>query len=833
MLSLMRRFAAAPFLRSRSSRGVAFTFFLLLISAAAHAVVVRGRVTDALGKPVSAGRVQLVQSGSVVASIYADADGNYEIRYGGAGRFSLLGSAAGFLPGIGQDFYGGSTDVLEQDVVLAANTVRQEVSVTATGLPTPLPQLTSPVSVIPGDALVTQLGVTDELRQAAGLFVSQSGQTGSVTSLFVRGGPSDGNKVLIDGVPAEDVGGSFDYGTVSSTGIASIEAYRGPNSALYGTDSQASVISVVTPRGATTTPLLNYSGDAGTLHTWRNEATVGGAYQKLDYFAGFSRLDTSNALQYDRYHSGTAVANVGYSFNANTLLRGTIRNGDSVEGLPGGYDFYGLSQNGREGDQDLYAGVTAENRYKGDWHNLVRYGIARKREQAQSFGQAGTLRTYPNPFPYPGGPTTYTGYFGNVVTIRGANGYTATDRAQIYAGAGRDQDSNRDELYYQSDYTFPHRVTALFGFRYENERGSSNIPAYFSFEKTQRTNFEYNLQVQGDIKSRLFYSLGGSVQKNHLYGIAGEPRVGFAYVPVRSSGGLFRGTRIRFNYAQGVQEPSLAVEFSSLYKELLLAKDQADIAAYHIGPLGPERSRTYDAGIDQNILGEKLVLKLGYFHNRFANQVEYVDSGDIQQYFGIAPTNDPYFYGAELNSLTYRAEGFEGEVTYQPKPRLLFRGGYTYLDSVVEKSFSGDVTAVLNGYANQNPNIPGVNIGSTSPLLGARPFRRPPHTGYVSAIYSRPKFTVVVKSAMASRADDSTYLSYVDPAEANTLLLPNRDLDFGYVKLDLGGTYNAGHHATLFVQLDNLLNDQHIGPIGYPGLPLTFRAGVKVRLGGD
>ena len=68
-------------------------------------------------------------------------------------------------------------------------------------------------------------------------------------SLFVRGGPSDGNKVLIDGVPAEDVGGSFDYGTVSSTGIGSIELYRGPNSALYGTDSQASVVNIATPRG--------------------------------------------------------------------------------------------------------------------------------------------------------------------------------------------------------------------------------------------------------------------------------------------------------------------------------------------------------------------------------------------------------------------------------------------------------------------------------------------------------------------------------------------------------------------------------------------------------
>ena len=818
-------------LRAHSLRRFAFTlFFLFLFATAAGAVVVRGRVTTALGTAVPGARVQLVQNGKTIAQETAGVDGSFEIRTGDGGRFTLLASAGGFLPAIGNDFYGGAEDIVTQDAVLATTTVRQEVSVTATGFPTPLPQLTAPVSVVPQGELATRLGVAEEMRQAPGAVLVQSGQTGGVTSLFLRGGPSDGNKVLIDGIPAEDVGGSFDYGTVSSTGIGSIEVYREPNSALYGTDSQASVINITTPRGSSLKPVLNYSGDAGNLRSWRNEATLGGTAEKLDYFGGFSRFDTSNALLYDRYHSSTGVANIGYDFNANTQVRLTIRNADSVEGLPGGYDFYGLSQNGRESDQDLYSGLTLENRTEGGWHNLARYGIARKREQAKYFGQAGTLLTYPDPF-NPGG--TYSGYFGNVVKIRGANGYTATDRAQIYPGAGRDQDSNRDELYYQSDYMFPHRVAVLFGFRYEDERGSSNIPAYFSFSSTQRTNFEYNLQVQGDIKSRFFYSLGGSVQKNHLYGIAGEPRVGFAYVPVRPRVGWFHGTRVRFNYAQGVQEPSLSVEFSSLYKELQLAGDTQDIAAYHVGQLGPERSHTYDAGVDQNLFGDKWVLKLGYFHNRFGDQVEYVSSGDIQQYFGIAPTHDMFFYGAELNSLTYRASGVESEMTYRPTHWMLFRGGYTYLDAAVEKSFSGDVTAVLGGFANENPNIPGTAIGSSSPLLGARPFRRPPHTGFVSAAFTRPRWDVGVEGAFASRSDDSTYLSYVDPAEANTLLLPNRDLDFGYAKLDVGGTFRFTAKLAAFMQVENLLNDQHIGPIGYPGLPLTARAGFKIRLGGD
>ena len=67
----------------------------------------------------------------------------------------------------------------------------------------------------------------------------------------------------------------------------------------------------------------------------------------------------------------------------------------------------------------------------------------------------------------------------------------------------------------------------------------------------------------------------------------------------------------------------------------------------------------------------------------------------------------------------------------------------------------------------------------------------------------------------------------------NTLVLPNRDLDFGYAKLDANLTYAVKTRVTAFTELDNLLGQQHIGPIGYPGLPFTVRAGLKVRIGGD
>ena len=829
MFFTLSRSSASRSLRVATLSRAGFVLFFASATAA-NAVVVRGHVTDALGKPVPGARVQLIEAGKVEALAYAGPDGSFEIRDADSGRFTLLGSAQGFFPAIGQDFYSGSTDVIQQEVVLAQNTVKQDISVTATGIPTPLPQLTSPVSIIPGEAFATRVGVVDEMRLTPGAYLVQTGQYGGVTSLFMRGGNSTANLVLIDGVPAEDVGGTFDFGTVSSTGVGRMELYRGPNSAIFGTDAGSSVISIETPRGTTLKPVFNYSGDAGNLHTWRNEITAGGTLERLDYFGGFSRFDTSNALPDDQYHSGTWVANVGYNINGNTSVRATLRDGNSEQGLPDAHDFYGISDTAKESDRDLYSSGVIENRMKSSWHNLVRYGISRKHLEDTQFGVVGTPVTFN--FGTPSNPDYYTEYFGNTVTIRGANGYSGTGQASFLFG-NSETGNDRNELYYQSDYTFNQHFTGLFGFRFDDEHGVFNDVDSAKHETVQRTNFEYNLNFQGSWFGRLFYTAGGAVEKNHLYGIRGTPRLGLAYAPVRSATGWFHGTRLRANAATGVQEPTLALEYASLYEQLLQIGDTADIAKYHIGPPDAQLSRTYDLGVDQNIYGEKLVLKAGYFHNVFDRQLEQADSGALAQYFNITVPPSIYNYYLYVNSLAFRAQGAEGELLWHPVPRLLFRTGYNYLLSRVLQSFSSDAYDANSGFPNTNLAFPNIPIGNLSPLVGARPFRRPPHTGYFDMQYTGTKWTFAMKGAYASRADDSTFLGGYDMNFGNSLLLPNRDLDFGYLKLDMSGTYQVRHNIQIFTQIDNLLNNQHIGPIGYPGLPLTFRTGLKFRLGGD
>jgi iron complex outermembrane receptor protein/vitamin B12 transporter len=180
-----------------------------------------------------------------------------------------------------------------------------------------------------------------------------------------------------------------------------------------------------------------------------------------------------------------------------------------------------------------------------------------------------------------------------------------------------------------------------------------------------------------------------------------------------------------------------------------------------------------------------------------------------------------------VNSLAFRAQGAEVELESQISSHIFARGGYTYTDGVVQRSFSSDAIG-----PQENPMFPGVELGINSPLIGARPFRRAPHVGFAGVTYTTPKWFLQVQGSFASRSDDSTFLSSFSSLSGdNSLLLPNRNLDFAYAKIDLGGSYQWKPWMAVYTQLDNLVSDQHIGPIGYPSLPLSFRSGMRFAIG--
>jgi iron complex outermembrane receptor protein/vitamin B12 transporter len=157
------------------------------------------------------------------------------------------------------------------------------------------------------------------------------------------------------------MGGSFDFGPLSTTAVERAEVYRGPNSSLYGADAGSSVVSLTTPRGTTSFPSILFQGDAGSFHTSREQLEVAGAHNKLDYLGAFSWLQTSNDLPNDEYHVATSAANVGWQLTDTTQIRATLHYGVDATGLPNAWDFYHIADNATEKDQDLFVSGSIDN----------------------------------------------------------------------------------------------------------------------------------------------------------------------------------------------------------------------------------------------------------------------------------------------------------------------------------------------------------------------------------------------------------------------------------------------------------------------------------------
>jgi len=201
--------------------------------------------------------------------------------------------------------------------------------VTATRQPLARDAVPAAVSIIGGDDLRArgERLLVDALRLTPGTAMVQSGPQGALSSLYLRGGESDYVRVLVDGVPVNQPGGSFDFAHLRTEDVERIEIMRGPVSVLYGSDAVTGVIHVITRRGSGA-PRITAGFSAGRADRVGPEADgasdafgfdagIAGGTGNLDYAADAARYTTDGAYAFNNeYHNTTASARVGWS---NTL----------------------------------------------------------------------------------------------------------------------------------------------------------------------------------------------------------------------------------------------------------------------------------------------------------------------------------------------------------------------------------------------------------------------------------------------------------------------------------------------------------------------------------
>lgn len=788
---------------------------------------VYGVIKDPLGALVANAKVELLNNKHVVvAETIAGPDGSFRLSVPTSGRYGLRSSATTFAPTLTPSLFLSAKESTKFDITLSTPTLTQQVTVLATGTPTPLAQIAAPITVLTSSQFPHANDIQEPLRYVPGAQVTQTGQAGGTTGLSLRGGATNTSKVLIDGVPVNDIGGATEFANIATTGIGRLEVLRAPNSALYGSDALAGVVQLTSKRGTTPLPQLDYSAEGGNFSSYRQEAALSGAAHALDYFADFGRQDTHNSIPGNAFHNATFAGNAGYQLNATTDVRFTYRHLAASGGKPNAYLLYGIADAAGSKEQDQVVSGVLNQQTTPRWHNLLRYGSLRLNYEYSDYAPTGIPLLNSN------GTVKY--YLGAPVTIRGANGYSVSGQAIFQRPTTTfpnfsTNHTSRDFVYAQSDFRLDAHTLFLGGFKYEAERGSSastGSPTGYA----DRGNYSYVMEVQGDIRNRAYYTVGTGLEKNGVYGFAATPRASLGYYLVRPGGDAFlSGTKLHANFAKGIKEPSLYQQNNSLLA--LLAASAATsplITQFNIGTVGPETSRSYDGGLDQEFARGRVRLGLTYFHNEYGNTLEFLSQTALIS-FGVPAAALPNVSGAYVNSLSYRAQGLETEIEAKLGKHLLARGGYTLLDAKVQNSFA---SSALKPVFNTAYNFGAIPIGASGPLKNNRPFRRARNSGYFGLQYTQSRFTAALNGTLVGYRDDSDFLS-TDPNGKTSLLLPNQNLDGRYQRLEFTGDYHVTHRLTAYAEIQNLLSERYSEAFGYPALPLNFRAGFRVSIGGE
>jgi len=617
-----------------------FLFFVLL--AAASAADLKVKVVDPQSAAVPGAQVSLFTKGTatLLKIVTSSAEGIATFNELSSGSYQIQVLAPGFAAQT--EDVAAHSDAITIQLHLA--TASETVVVTATRTPVQAGETGADVATLEDGQLEAMHPVAsdDALRFLPGAVVNTQGQRGGLSSLFVRGGNSNYNKVIVDGVSVTEAGGTIDLGTLSLAEAGRLEFLRGAQSTLYGSDAMSSVIQIWTRTGTTPVPELRFGADAGNYGTENGYASLAGSRGRFDYNVFGNQFNTSGSGPNDDYSNSLEGANLGFSVSDQLSLRLRVRHDNSATGVPGAWNFNGnnvfdidgvtyvLSPDlgARARQNNFLASLDVAVKTGPNWtHNFTGFEYNLK-----TTNQDSGISVESSPF----GPDTLNTPFEALVNI------------------------NRAGFDYQGNYVERAWAETTIGYEFEDENGSVTDPIPEMTPPTGGHGLRLNeaAYAQQAIKlGRLSVIAGGRFVHNTTFGNIGVPRVALGFQALRG-GRIFSGTRLNFSYATGIKEPRFEETFVS--------------SAFQLPNLNlkAERNRALEAGFQQNLLS-RFVFVANYFNNLFHDQIEFVT---------VNPTT---FVGEYINLEKSLAHGAEVELQSRLTQRLSWNTSYTYTSTQI------------------------------------------------------------------------------------------------------------------------------------------------------
>lgn len=596
-------------------------------------------------------------------------------------------------------------------------------------------QLGASVTVLDAQAFDTRQTrqVSDILRDVPGIAVNRAGGVGGLTQVRLRGTEANHVLVLIDGIEVSDpYQGEFDFTTLIADEAAKIEVLRGQQSSLYGSDAIGGVIQYLTLTGAEQ-PGYSARLEGGSFGTISGGARAAGVSGALDYVltsSAYHSDGTSNAIGGTRDLGSDQVGASGklsWSPTETFKLTGVLRyswteadfnntDNDSASPLFGRIvDTPGAYYTARS----FFGLVRAElTSLEGRWTNALTGQFAdSKRSNYSSFG-----------LDFGDHGTRYKGSFESALRFD-------SDRVKQRVTAAVDVE--REEF----------RNTTPFDYAFQGKRHTDNVGVVGIYDLV--------------LDDRL--ALGGSFR--HDFNTRFADATTFR---LQGSYRLDTGTRVRAAYGTGIKNPG--------YFELYGFSDGRYIGNPN---LKPEKSKGWEAGIEQAFANGKATIGATYFRSRLTDEI-----------FTTYPAPD-YVATPDNRETLSRQRGVEVFASARPIPQLRFDLAYTHLrareDGTVEV---------------RRPN----DIGSANVTVFGKDER---WSATLTARYNGEQRDV----------------AFTDPsfAPVNVRLAD-------YVLVNLAASVRVGERFELFGRVENLLDEDYQEVFSYASPGRGVYGGVRVKL---
>ncbi len=519
----------------------------------------------------------------------------------------------------------------------------ENITVTATRVPTPVANLAAGVTIIDRKTIEERGYVTlaDALSAIPGLRVVQSGGAGSQTSVFVRGTNSNHVLVLRDGIPINDPGdpgGAFNFGVDTLEDVERIEVVRGPLSSLYGSGAIGGVINLITRHGRAA-PHGHLVLAGGSPSQLLAQGDVAGGFGIYDYAAnvegfstrGFDQTPRREAATYtgdvDGDRARTAQVELGATILPDTRLSVLLRARDSKYGYDQGAGVAYDGGNATGYDAALFGRLGLTSKLLDGFWDTSLY-LSRLQEDRR-----------------------YT------VTLDAQDPNQATGDSRYH---GRRTDGQWNNTLHFQDHGPLTANSLTFGYEHASDQSDTKI-------NTRSDNFPYLSAVRAHDDTDSGY-LGAQSTLYKRLALTAQ---------LREDGTTIAGDAFTWRVGGVLDVPELLSHIKASYGTSFRAPalyDRYGVDSYgYIGNpnLRPERGEGYEAGFTADLpvgANQNVTAGVEYFHNRIRDQIETVYAAD-------------FLSSSPVNIDRARTEGVEATFTLHATHWLQADLTYTYTDA--------------------------------------------------------------------------------------------------------------------------------------------------------